>query len=154
MSFFHRLFKFRIFKFRATLSEELEDLHNETNHLQQALIQSRLLQQKWTKLFAIYAVLIYLALNVAYFTLFLSHDYMIRTYAVMISITVGALLYGIHWLIRWYFRTNIQMKEDQLVSFKDRKQELIEEVKNKETYSVAKNLLEKYGETLTPEARP
>jgi hypothetical protein len=30
----------------------------------------------------------------------------------------------------------------------------IEEVKKKETYSVAKNLLEKYGETVTPEARP
>ncbi len=30
----------------------------------------------------------------------------------------------------------------------------IEEVKKKETYSVAKNLLEKYGETVIPEARP
>jgi hypothetical protein len=29
----------------------------------------------------------------------------------------------------------------------------IEEVKNKETYSVAKALLEKYGETITPEIR-
>jgi hypothetical protein len=29
----------------------------------------------------------------------------------------------------------------------------IEEVKTKETYAVAKNLLEKYGETITPEIR-
>jgi hypothetical protein len=27
-------------------------------------------------------------------------------------------------------------------------------VKNKETYSKAKNILEKYGETVTPEVRP
>ncbi len=30
----------------------------------------------------------------------------------------------------------------------------IEEVKTKETYSVAKSLLEKYGETVTPDVRP
>jgi hypothetical protein len=42
------------------------------------------------------------------------------------------------------------LAEEKLVLFKERKQELIEEVKNKETYAVAKNLLEKYGETITP----
>jgi len=154
MSFLHRLFKFRIFKFRATLAEELEDLHNETIHLQQALTQSRLHQRQWTRSFTFYAILIYLASNIAYFTLFLPRDYMIRTYAVMTSVAVGALLYGIRWLICWYFRTSIHMKEDRLALFKDRKQELIEEVKNKEKYSVAKDLLEKYGETVTPEVRP
>jgi hypothetical protein len=30
----------------------------------------------------------------------------------------------------------------------------IEEVKNKETYSVAKSILEKYGETVVPDVRP
>jgi len=45
------------------------------------------------------------------------------------------------------------MKEEKLVLFKERKQELIEEVKNKETYANAKTLLAKYGETITPEIR-
>ncbi|CAF1217246.1 unnamed protein product [Adineta ricciae] len=152
MSFFHRLFKFRIFKFRTTLAEELEDLHTESVLLQQALTQNRLQQRVWTKWFAIYAILIYLALNITYFTLFLSHDYLIRTYAVMISLALGALLYGIYWLICWYFRKVIHMKEERLALFKDRKQELIEEVKTKETYAKAKSLLEKYGETVTPPA--
>ncbi|CAF4431980.1 unnamed protein product, partial [Adineta steineri] len=43
---------------------------------------------------------------------------------------------------------------DRLALFKDRKQELIEEVKTKETYAVAKSLLEKYGETITPAVQP
>jgi len=154
MSFLHRLFKFRIFKFRTTLSEELEDLHTESLLLQQALTQKRLQQRVWTRWFAIYAVLAYVALNVAYFTLFLSHDYLIRTYAVIISVALGALLYMAYWLICLYFRTIIQMKEDRIALFKDRKQELIQEVKTKETYSVAKALLEKYGETVTPVAQP
>ncbi|CAF1363562.1 unnamed protein product [Adineta steineri] len=47
----------------------------------------------------------------------------------------------------------LQTKEEKLGLFRERKQELIEEVKNKETYAVAKNLLEKYGEKLTPEIR-
>ncbi|UJR31522.1 hypothetical protein I4U23_019011 [Adineta vaga] len=154
MSFLHRLFTFRIFKFRTTLSEELDDLHTESLHLQQALTQNRLQQRVWTKWFAIYAILAYVTVNITYFTLFLSHDYLIRTYAVMISVALGALLCGIFWLIRWYFRTIIRMKEDRLALFKDRKQELIEEVKTKETYSVAKSLLEKYGETVTPVVQP
>ncbi|CAF3699330.1 unnamed protein product [Rotaria socialis] len=149
MSFFNRLFKFRIFKFRSTLSEELEDLHTESLNLQQSLIHTRLLQRKWTKLFAIYALVAYLILNIVYFTFFLSNDNIIRIYAAGISLTVGALLYGLYRLICWYFRTIIQMKEDRLALFKDRKQELIEEVKNKETYAVAKTILEKYGETIT-----
>ncbi|CAF1376504.1 unnamed protein product, partial [Adineta steineri] len=154
MSFFSRLFKLRIFKFRHTLAEELEDLHTESLHLQQVLTQTRLQQRIWTKWFAIYAILAYLALNVVYFTLFLSHEYLIRTYAIMISVTLGALLYGMYWLLCWYFRTMIHMKEDRLALFKDRKQELIEEVKTKETYAVAKSLLEKYGETITPAVQP
>ncbi|CAF1405461.1 unnamed protein product [Rotaria sordida] len=154
MSFFSRLFKFRIFKFRTTLSEELEDLHTESLHLQQNLIQTRLLQRKWTKLIAVYVILAYLIVNIAYFTLFLSPDYITRIYAVLVSLTLGAIIYAVYWLICWYFRTAIQMKEDRLALFKDRKQELIEEVKNKETYAVAKALLEKYGETITPEVRP
>jgi hypothetical protein len=61
----------------------------------------------------------------------------------------------------------IFLSEEKLVLFKERKQELvrvyqyisiiylliflqIEEVKTKETYAIAKNLLEKYGETITP----
>ncbi|CAF0959523.1 unnamed protein product [Rotaria magnacalcarata] len=149
MSFFNRLFKFRIFKFRSTLSEELEDLHTESLNLQQSLIHTRLLQRKWTKLFAIYALVSYLILNIVYFTFFLSNDNIIRIYVAGISLTVGALLYGLYRLICWYFRVMIQMKEDRLALFKDRKQELIEEVKNKETYAVAKTILEKYGETIT-----
>ncbi|CAM4771081.1 unnamed protein product [Rotaria magnacalcarata] len=128
MSFFNRLFKFRIFKFRSTLSEELEDLHTESLNLQQ---------------------MSYLILNIVYFTFFLSNDNIIRIYVAGISLTVGALLYGLYRLICWYFRVMIQMKEDRLALFKDRKQELIEEVKNKETYAVAKTILEKYGETIT-----
>jgi hypothetical protein len=153
MSFLSRLFKFRIFKFRTTLSEELDDLHCELVDLQQNLIQTRLLQRKWTKQFAIYAILIYLAVNISYYTLFLSHDFVNRIYAFTISIALAVLLYGIHWTLRWYFRATIQMKEEKIVLFKERKQELIEEVKTKETYTVAKNLLEKYGETITPEVR-
>ncbi|UJR15161.1 hypothetical protein I4U23_002124 [Adineta vaga] len=153
MSFFHRLFKFRIFKFRATLSEELDDLHSELNHLQQSLIQSRLLRRKWTKWFAIYAIIIYLVSNISYYVLFLSQDFVSRVYTFTVSIALAVLLYSMHWIIRWYFRMMIQAKEEKLVLFKDRKQELIEEVKNKETYAVAKNLLEKYGETITPGVR-
>ncbi|CAF1345429.1 unnamed protein product [Rotaria sordida] len=151
MSFFNRLFKFRIFKFRATLSEELDDLQSELTRLQQTLIQTRLRQRQWTKWFAIYAILAYVIVNICYYTFFLPQDFVTQIYAFSISITFGILLYGIHWIMRWYFRKVIQMKEEKLELFKERKQELIEEVKNKETYAVAKNLLEKYGEKLTPE---
>ncbi|CAF3064669.1 unnamed protein product [Rotaria sp. Silwood2] len=142
MSFFSRLFKFRIFKFRTTLSEELDDLHSELTHLQQTLIQTRLRQQRWTKWFAIYAILAFLIVNISYYTFFLPQDFITQIYSFLISITIGILLYCIHWII-----------QEKLELFKERKQELIEEVKNKETYAVAKNLLEKYGEKLTPEVR-
>ncbi|CAF1337154.1 unnamed protein product [Adineta steineri] len=153
MPFFNRLFKFRIFKFRTTLTEELDDLHSELSNLQQSLTQTRSLQRQWTKWFAIYAILIYSVINISYYTLFLSQDFLTRVYSYSISIAVAVLLYGIHWIICWYFRMTLQTKEEKLGLFRERKQELIEEVKNKETYAVAKNLLEKYGEKLTPEIR-
>ncbi|CAF3780897.1 unnamed protein product [Rotaria sordida] len=123
----------------------------ELTRLQQTLIQTRLRQRQWTKWFAIYAILAYVIVNICYYTFFLPQDFVTQIYAFSISITFGILLYGIHWIMRWYFRKVIQMKEEKLELFKERKQELIEEVKNKETYAVAKNLLEKYGEKLTPE---
>ncbi|CAF4420901.1 unnamed protein product [Rotaria socialis] len=153
MSFLRRLFKFRIFKFRTTLTDELEDLHSELTNLQQSLTQTRLRQRQWTKLFAIYAILAYLITNATYYTLFFPQDVVVQAYAIITSVAIAVLLYGIHWVIRWYFRTIIQMKEEKLGLFNDRKQELFEEVKNKETYAIAKNLLEKYGEKVTPEVR-
>ncbi|CAF4037675.1 unnamed protein product, partial [Rotaria magnacalcarata] len=153
MSFLRQLFKFRIFKFRTTLTDELEDLHSELTNLQQSLTQTRLRQRQWTKLFAIYAILAYLITNAIYYTLFFPQDVVVQAYAIVTSIAIAVLLYGIHWVIRWYFRTIIQMKEEKLGLFNDRKQELFEEVKNKETYAIAKNLLEKYGEKVTPEVR-
>lgn len=154
MSFFQRLFKFRIFKFRTTLAEELDDLHTESLNLQHTLVQTRQQQQKWIKWFAIYAALIYVSLILIFYGFFLPEDYLQRTYAITIIVTIGGLLYGLHWLLRWYFRTIVQMKQDRISLFKDRKQELIEEVKNKETYAKAKVILEKYGETIPAEPRP
>lgn len=154
MAFLSRLFKFRIFKFRTTLSEELDDLHGELTNLHESISQTRSLQQKWTKWFAIYTILVYLIINTLYYTLFLSPDFVNRIYTFTISILLAVLLYGIHWTLRWYFRKMIHIKEEKLSSFKERKQELMEEVKNKETYAVAKNLLEKYGGNLTPNVRP
>jgi len=140
-------------KFRTTLSEELDDLHSELTNLQQSLTRTRFIQRQWTKWFAIYAILAYLVVNISYYTFVLPKDFVNRIYAFMISIAVGVLLYASHWIIRWYFRKTIQIKEEKLGLFKDRRQELIEEVKNKETYAVAKNLSEKYGEKITPEIR-
>ncbi|CAF3210496.1 unnamed protein product [Rotaria sp. Silwood2] len=118
MSFFSRLFKFRIFKFRTTLSEELDDLHSELTHLQQTLIQTRLRQQRWTKWFAIYAILAFLIVNISYYTFFLPQDFITQIYSFLISITIGILLYCIHWIIRWYFQEKLEL-------FKERKQELV-----------------------------
>ncbi len=36
-------------------------------------------------------------------------------------------LYCIHWSLRWYFRTVIQTKEEKLILFKERKQELVKD---------------------------
>ncbi len=129
-------------------------------HLQQSLTQTRLLQRQWTKWFAIYAIVVYLVVNISYYTLFLSQDIVTRIYALTISITLAILyvsfgshkpsmihsflkrLYGIHWIIRWYFRKIIQTKgehkhtrenrqsmffssEEKLILFKERKQELV-----------------------------
>ncbi len=97
-------------------------------HLQQSLTQTRLLQRQWTKWFAIYAIVAYLVVNISYYTLFLSQDIVTRIYAFTVSITLAILyvsfdshkpsmihsflkrLYGIHWIIRWYFRKIIQTK--------------------------------------------
>jgi len=92
MSFFTRLFKFRIFKFRTTLSEELDDLHIELINLQQNLTQTRLLQKQWTKWFAIYAILAYLVVNISYYTFFLSRDFVNRVYAFTISVALGVFI--------------------------------------------------------------
>ena len=67
------------------------------------LISFRLLQKQWTKWFAIYAILAYLVINISYYTLFLSRDFVNRIYAFTISVALGVLYeISLHRELQWF----------------------------------------------------
>ncbi|CAF0739612.1 unnamed protein product [Didymodactylos carnosus] len=148
---------FSFIKFRTTLAEELEDIHHETGRVHQSLTETRLRQRQWTKLFFIYAILAYAAINLVYYAYFLPSDYLPRLYSVAFSVLMAGLIYGLHWVVCWYFRTSIQAKEERIQLFKERKRELLDMVKEREPYNVAQELLRRFdGDNIsstTPAAR-
>ncbi|CAF1055694.1 unnamed protein product [Didymodactylos carnosus] len=127
-----------------TLTEELENIYHKLGRFQQSLTEARLRQQQWTKSFYIYAILVYTGINLVSYAYFLPSNYLTRLYLVVFGILMGALIYGLHTVVCWYFRTSIQAKEERIQLLKERKRELLDIVKEREPYNVAQGLIRRF----------
>jgi hypothetical protein len=59
-------------------------------------------------------------------------------------------IWTFHRILRWHYTRRMQINAEKSVELRKRKQKILEEVMDTETYKVAKEILDKFGDKATP----
>ena len=95
-----------------------------------------------------YSIVIYLLLAIfAYFKLFPAvRDNKERLFLILPFLIFPFLIWGLRRLLTWWYHRKIIRDEKKLQLLKERKVKILDEVMEKETYKVAKEILDKFGD--------
>ena len=105
-------------------------------------------QKKVVGYLVTYSIVIYLLLAIfAYFKLFpAARDNKDRLFLILPFLVFPGLIWGLRRLLTWWYHRKIIRDEKKLELLKQRKLKILEEVMEKETYKVAKEILDKFGD--------
>ena len=94
-----------------------------------------------------YSIVIYLLLAIfAYFKLFPAvRDNKERLFLILPFLIFPFLIWGLRRLLTWWYHRKIIRDEKKLQLLKERKVKILDEVMEKETYKVAKQILDKFA---------
>ena len=103
-----------------------------------------------------YSIVIYLLLAIfAYFKLFPAvRDTKDRLLLILPFLVFPFLIWGLRKLLTWWYHRKIIRDEKKLELLKQRKVKILDEVMEKETYKVAKEILDKFGDKTHVGGRP
>jgi len=137
-------------KFRKSQStmEILTKLEAEINNISQFKASTVVWQKKVVGHLVTYSIVIYLLLAIfAYFKLLPAvRDTKEQMFLILPFLIFPALIWGLRRLLTWWYHRKIIRDEKKLELLKQRKLKLLDEVMEKETYKVAKEILDKFGE--------
>ena len=105
-------------------------------------------QKKVVGYLVTYSIVIYLLLAIfAYFKLFpAARDTKDRALLILPFLVFPFLIWGLRRLMTWWYHRKIIRDEKKLELLKKRKLKILDEVMEKETYKVAKEILDKFGD--------
>jgi len=140
-------------KFRKSKStmEVLTNLESDINNIIKFKASTAQTQKKVVGHLVTYSIVIYLLVAIfAYFKLFpaakTTQDKLLLIMPFLIS---PLLIYGLRRLLTWWYHRKIINNEKKLELLKQRKLKILDEVMEKETYKVAKEILDKFGDKST-----
>ncbi|KAL0267811.1 UNVERIFIED_CONTAM: hypothetical protein PYX00_009965 [Menopon gallinae] len=138
-------------RFRKKSSVELlEEVEEEIKELQEDSADTERRHRKITKKLMSYSSVLCISLSVLLYFYFPSQ---LHTKVILIGLLMlsPVLYYVVNRIISWYYKRKIRSSHSRLNDLKKEKKRLIDEIMEKETYKVAKDILEKYAPETLPE---
>ncbi|ERL89581.1 hypothetical protein D910_06946, partial [Dendroctonus ponderosae] len=136
-----------IAKFRKSRStaEVLTKLETEIGSIEEFQTKTRQAQRKIVFRFIILAIGIYASLGLSIYFQFFKISENQKLLWVIPFVTSPVVIVVIKKFLSWYYNRKIRRNERKLVSLKERKKKILENVMETETYKVAKDILDKFG---------
>lgn len=137
-------------KFRKSKStmEVLTKLESDIKGIVEFKASTAQTQKKVVGHLVTYSIVIYLLVAIfAYFKLFPAARTTQDQLVLLLPFLVAPLLiWGLRWLLTWWYHRKIFKNEKKLDLLKKEKIKILDEVMEKETYKVAKEILDKFGD--------
>jgi len=137
-------------KFRKSKStmEVLTNLESDINNIIQFKASTAQTQKKVVGHLVTYSIVIYLLVAIfAYFKLFpAARSTQDKLLLIMPFLISPFLIWGLRRLLTWWYHRKIINNEKKLELLKQRKLKILDEVMEKETYKVAKEILDRFGD--------
>ena len=148
---------FILSKFRKKKStfEVLEQLDSEISSISKFKANTVVWQKKVVGYLVTYSIVIYLLLAMlVYFKLFpAAVSRQEQSLLLLPFLVFPGLIWGLRKLLTWWYHRKVKRDNLKLEQLKEKKTRILDEVKEKETYKVAKQILDKFGQN-QPVVRP
>jgi len=141
---------FILSKFRKKKStyEVLESLEAEITSISKFKASTVVWQKKVVGYLVTYSIVIYLLLAMlVYFKLFpAARDKKEQLLLLLPFLVFPGLIWALRRLLTWWYHRKVRRDETKLQLLKEKKSKILDEVMEKETYKVAKQILDKFGQ--------
>jgi hypothetical protein len=141
---------FILSKFRKKKStyEVLESLEAEITSISKFKASTVVWQKKVVGYLVTYSIVIYLLLAMlVYFKLFpAAKDKKEQLLLLIPFLVFPGLIWALRRLLTWWYHRKVRRDETKLQLLKEKKSKILDEVMEKETYKVAKQILDKFGQ--------
>jgi len=149
-------------KFRRKRStyEELEKIEAQLNSLGKLKTETLVWQKKVLGHLVTYSILIYLIAALVVYFRFLpwARDRKDQAILLLPFLITPLLIYVLRRILTWWYHRKVARGDSKLAALREKKAKILEEVMEKETYKVAKLILDKFGpgknQTLATPPRP
>jgi len=127
--------------------EVLEQLELEITNITQFKANTVVWQKKVVGHLVTYSIVIYLLLALlVYFKLFPATRTTQEQFMLLFPFLIFPfLIWGLRKLLTWWYHRKVKRDEKKLDSLKEKKRKILNEVMDKETYKVAKQILDRFG---------
>lgn len=133
------------FRKKKTTVEELEKLDTEIKSIEEYGKNTENAHKKIAGRFVLISVFVYVVTALIFYFYFFPESLYERVVYVLPLIAAPLVIVCVKRLLTWWYNRKLKRNYKKLSSLKDKKKEMIEKVKETETYKVAKSILEKFA---------
>lgn len=133
-----------VFKKKKSTIEVLEKLEQEINKLDGYRKKNQERQKRMIATLILYSILTYIGAALVFYFYYFPEKWKERFLYSLPLLVFPLVIWGVKRILHWYFVKRITSNEMALEDLRGRKQKILEDVMEKETYKKAKEILEKF----------
>lgn len=133
------------FRRKKTTLEILESLENRIKSVEENRLHTEQKQRKIVGHLILYSVGVYVIAAVSFYFLYFPASLQDQLFYITPLLIFPIIVVFVKRLVTWYYRRELTLNQEKLHDMKEEKKRLLEDVMEKETYKVAKEILEKFA---------
>ncbi|XP_031634143.1 endoplasmic reticulum junction formation protein lunapark-B [Contarinia nasturtii] len=137
------------FRKEKTTIEVLEELETKIKDIESFSISTQARQKRFVGNFLVFSVGLYVIASIVFYFAFFPSTWSKRIIYSTPLLIFPILIILLKRLVAWYFQRKINRNANQLKQLRADKKKIIEQVMDKETYKVACEILNRFGDTAT-----
>lgn len=134
----------RLIRKRASTRELLENIEKELENIEEFRFYTQQRQKRMVGSLIVYSIIAYIILSVIFYFYYFPTELPKQILCSLLLIIFPVIIWLIKKLVHWYYMYKLSQNDDQIMLLHREKKKLLKEVMEKETYKVAKEILEKY----------
>ncbi|XP_069687633.1 endoplasmic reticulum junction formation protein lunapark-B isoform X2 [Periplaneta americana] len=133
------------FQRKKTTLEILESLENRIKSIEENRLHTEQRQRKIVGHLILYSVGAYVIAAVLFYFLYFPASLQDQLFYITPLLIFPVIVVFVKRLVTWYYRRKLTRNQEKLHDMREEKKKLLEDVMDKETYKVAKEILEKFA---------
>lgn len=142
------------FRKKRTTIETLEHLDNEIKEYEKYKQKSESNEKKYIGALLLYSIMLYIVGAVFYYIYLMPKNISDRVMSLVPFFIMPFIIFFIRKFLKWYFIKRQTNCENMLIDLKEEKKNILEEVKEKETYKKAREILERFSSGVDIQVTP